>query len=403
MELNIEMKQQLEELLANPEMVEQAHIPFLQNLVNTYPYYKPLYLLLAKAGIGTANEQEFLANAALYNNGSVLFNTIHKAKTLKINKSVNIIKLSESEKIAVDKVEDVVAETVITHTEAPVVVDVDNTIAEDSKTIVAEADEQETFEEINELVVPEASTPALADVVEEKAATIPQPIAQPAAENIANDDLFIEAINSDFFAFEKNFTAEIIEEPTAEVEEKTEDKTEDKPVESTPNAENVVSKYDDEKLPFSFLWWLAKTRKNHQQIFQPYANTNKPALPKSAALQQQFVEHIFHLQAPLAPISDLPEVTENPKANTKENELIEKFIKNEPQLKAPKPDQINNENKAKRSSEDNYDLVSETLAVIYIEQMLYHKAIDTYQKLSLKYPEKSGYFADLILSLEKKI
>ena len=71
-------------------------------------------------------------------------------------------------------------------------------------------------------------------------------------------------------------------------------------------------------------------------------------------------------------------------------------------LKPPKPEQIDNENKAKKSAEDHYDLVSETLAKIYIEQMLYHKAIDTYKKLSLKYPEKSGYFADLIQSIEKK-
>ena len=35
--------------------------------------------------------------------------------------------------------------------------------------------------------------------------------------------------------------------------------------------------------------------------------------------------------------------------------------------------------------------------------MLYDKAIETYEKLSLKFPEKSRYFADLIQSIEKKI
>jgi hypothetical protein len=35
--------------------------------------------------------------------------------------------------------------------------------------------------------------------------------------------------------------------------------------------------------------------------------------------------------------------------------------------------------------------------------MLYEKAISTYKKLSLKVPEKSAYFADRILELEKKV
>jgi hypothetical protein len=43
------------------------------------------------------------------------------------------------------------------------------------------------------------------------------------------------------------------------------------------------------------------------------------------------------------------------------------------------------------------------LAQIYADQMLYEKAISTYKKLSLKVPEKSAYFADRILELEKKV
>ena len=82
---------------------------------------------------------------------------------------------------------------------------------------------------------------------------------------------------------------------------------------------------------------------------------------------------------------------------------MEKFIKEEPQIKHPAANKIDTENKAKKSSEDTNEVVSETLAKIYVEQMLYHKALDVYKKLSLKYPEKSAYFASQIKYLELKV
>ena len=50
--------------------------------------------------------------------------------------------------------------------------------------------------------------------------------------------------------------------------------------------------------------------------------------------------------------------------------------------------------------------MTETLARIYVDQKKYDKAIQAFHILSLKYPEKSGYFADqikLIKNLEKEI
>jgi tetratricopeptide (TPR) repeat protein len=49
------------------------------------------------------------------------------------------------------------------------------------------------------------------------------------------------------------------------------------------------------------------------------------------------------------------------------------------------------------------DLLTESLAKIYIKQKRYYKAIEIIRKLSLKYPEKSIYFADQIRFLEKLI
>ena len=47
------------------------------------------------------------------------------------------------------------------------------------------------------------------------------------------------------------------------------------------------------------------------------------------------------------------------------------------------------------------DLITETLAKIYIDQKKYNKAIKAYNILSLKYPKKSSFFADQIIDIKK--
>jgi hypothetical protein len=225
------------------------------------------------------------------------------------------------------------------------------------------------------------------------------------------DALVLESISSsDFFAFEQNLNIEQLpdvfqedddEKPAGTSFSVAEKETAENNAYTTPAEEPVsVSNYDDDTLPYTFLWWLAKTRKEHQSIFQPYATVKRN---KGGELQQQYVEHIFHIQSPFNAEEVINNTPQGKHIDPKEMAIIDNFLKKDPQISPPKPEQIDNENKAKKSAEDHNDLVSETLAKIYIEQMLYHKAIETYQKLSLKFPEKSRYFADLIQSLEKKI
>lgn len=172
----------------------------------------------------------------------------------------------------------------------------------------------------------------------------------------------------------------------------------------SPVDTHELSKYDDDKMPFSFLWWLSKTRKEHSKTYQPYLLPHlkqEHHVPNDNAnneLKNQIVEEIFHQQAPLKEFAG----DENTLTfKHKEEAVLDTFIRTTPQIKPPKGENINPENKARESSQDSNDLVSETLAEIYTRQMLFDKAIDTYKKLNLKFPQKSAYFAELIRSLEK--
>jgi hypothetical protein len=83
-------------------------------------------------------------------------------------------------------------------------------------------------------------------------------------------------------------------------------------------------------------------------------------------------------------------------------DLIDQFIENEPSISRQKETFFNPVTAAKSSITDQENIISETLAQIYLDQGFIDKAISTYRKLSLKYPEKSTYFAALIEKAGKK-
>lgn len=80
-----------------------------------------------------------------------------------------------------------------------------------------------------------------------------------------------------------------------------------------------------------------------------------------------------------------------------QSELIDKFILANPRIEPVKdPAKIPSEDISRPAASKEGGFVTETLARIYINQGYYSKAIDIYEELSLKFPEKSSYFASQI-------
>ena len=279
---------------------------------------------------------------------------------------------------------------------------ISETIEEQREEIQASADveEQELVEEIVEDIT-EVEEP-ISETVEEQEEEIhtsadveEQELVEEKVEGEKPKDEFVfeSPMQSDFFSFTQK----------------------EKQVESTDtlglvNKDQDITQYNDDTMPYTFLWWLNKTRKEHASNARPFAakesvkKSEAPVDPIQDSLNNQIAENIFHLKG-------VEDIAVNFKRNVtvpfnfqnKGNNIIDKFIKEEPQIRAPAPNKVDTENKAKKSSEDTNEVVSETLAKIYVEQMLYHKALDVYKKLSLKFPEKSAYFASQIKYLELKV
>lgn len=122
--------------------------------------------------------------------------------------------------------------------------------------------------------------------------------------------------------------------------------------------------------------------------------------------------HSFHQWLQISRIQ--PIIRENPKENNsmakepesiideskkKKAELIDKFIETSPKIPPIKPGVVFTPN-IDLNKEDNSYLMTETLAKVYLEQKKYQKAIQAYEILILKYPEKSSFFADRIKDIK---
>ena len=83
----------------------------------------------------------------------------------------------------------------------------------------------------------------------------------------------------------------------------------------------------------------------------------------------------------------------------KKLDLIDQFIKNSPKIEFSQEKKSDPGVIIEAKIKD--ELITETLAKIYVAQKKFNKAIKAYEILSLKYPKKSSFFADQIIDIKK--
>ena len=102
-------------------------------------------------------------------------------------------------------------------------------------------------------------------------------------------------------------------------------------------------------------------------------------LTKFAPIERDFEENIPEINA----------------TKQKKIAIIDKFIEANPKI-APVKEMTKAPVNINKSTDEPTHLMTETLAKVYLEQKKYNKAIQAYEILILKYPEKSSFFADRI-------
>ena len=86
---------------------------------------------------------------------------------------------------------------------------------------------------------------------------------------------------------------------------------------------------------------------------------------------------------------------------TEKTTKIVNFIKESKNKELPKKEFFSPTNTALESLTENNNLMTETLAKVYLEQGHYEKAITAFEILSLKYPQKSSLFANQIKAIKQ--
>ena len=334
-------------LLNHPNAINEKQAKSLETVLDNFPYFQSARALHLK---GLYNQDSYKYNFALKTTAahttdrSVLFDFITSDEFTIIEKDVYQKKLAQLLNIDVNESEYV--------TQLPN--DIEKTDYKEPEIIA---------DEVVEFVYENGSfEDAIIDSTKEAIDFVPA---------IAINK---EVVNLEPIASEHKFeiaTISEVEEPVIDTEEQLSDSKE---LEANLEIGKPITFLQNEKHSFQEWLQLASFKPIEREVVVEEVKKEAIAVKNESPIEDKVVK------------------------KTKKTELIDKFIENNPKI-TPARDLVDIQLKPIEIP-DTTHLMTETLARVYLEQKKYQKAIQAYEILILKYPEKSIFFADRIQNIK---
>ena|ERR1700741_3385205 len=357
------LQQQFIDIINKPHQIVPTQLAELEVLVNEYPFFESAHLLYTK-GLHQHNainySKQLRKTAIVANSRTVLYELIHQEQ-----KFIKAPVQEQTESIT-EPVKEVVKEIV-----QPEVIEQKQSL---SPVTVTNDDIKVIY--INTIT----SAPKIEEkpVIEEKA------VAEVVSENKELD--IVKAIENETQSDQVEESVQEmdpVEKLNKDIELEISKGIVQSYVETDILKTNKVEK-EEAKEPATFTDWLNKVKREAGTIqIQPAKAEDSKTEEKEQKAQE------------------LPKIEKKSTILEQKMSIIDKSIESDPgRIKLGSQKFFTPANDAKKSLLENEHLVTETLAKIYALQGNISKAIRAYEILSLKFPQKSVYFASLIEKLK---
>lgn len=340
-------QQQFIDIVKYPSKIEQMHLSDLEVLISEYPFFETAHLLYTKGlhKLQSINYSKQLRKTAIVaNSRAVLYELIHQQEAVSVPNTVEEVPV-----VKVDVKVEEVDEPEVTPKQQSGPVTVTNN---DIKVIYINTVSNPTFTPEKSIKQEETTTQEI-DIVKQIENDTEVPV----------QDFDVDKLNKDI---EKEISKGIIQSYV-----------------QTDIIKTPELAKEDKVEPSSFTDWL-KTIQKEAHTFQTETKIETSEISKNAEKEQKALK-----------------IDKKPSVFDEKKQLIDKIIESDPgRIKLGTNKFFSPATDAKQSLLENEHLVTETLAKIYALQGNISKAIRAYEILSLKFPQKSVYFASLIEKLK---